>query len=130
MGNEVCILSANDDGSNYGREGGFVNIKTLRKWEMVGIYDHYHTPRSFLKSIELERELGSCSVLFEVTVKQWTEDAQFPEIESVSGLSAFNAGGQEITNPATLNTLQTLAEGYCRENMDEIIEMINKREEK
>ena len=89
--------------------------------EPQSIWQHFNAPRPYTRTIELERSIGGFQCQFEVSVKLWPEHEQFPEIDCVSEIEAFNDGGQQCTNRATINTLETLVQTYCKEHLDEIV---------
>lgn len=94
------------------------------------IWEHHNTPRPYTRSICLEREISGFLCSFEASVKQWSNDGPMPEIEYVSDVQAFDSGGHQVTSAPMLVKLALHVEEWCKENLDEVIEEIERKERK
>lgn len=101
-----------------------MNTQTRQQWSQF--YRTFQEPRSYTKTIDIERTLDAFSCGFEVSVLMWEDNQNMPSVECVSAVIAFNDGGQQVTNPATLNRLNTLAEQWCKDHLDELVDLIEK----
>ena len=89
-------------------------------------HEALNEPRPYTRTIELQREIGGCQCLFEVSVRQWTTEGPLAEIDCISWPDCFDAGGHEIRDMGILAMLNEIITQWCHEHIDDIIELIEK----
>lgn len=105
-----------------------MNLRTLEQHHLMDIYESYAQPVPFFKYIEVEREfklVPESTIVFdcefEVELQLWRDNEGFPSVQCVSAVDAY-CGGHKVTNPATINALNAIAEAWAKENVDELSE--------
>ncbi len=87
-------------------------------------------PRPYCRVIDIERTLTRKGIEFhcgfEVSVKFWEDNAHLPSIDCVSGVDAWYFNGQPVGHPGILSDLDTIAEQYAQNHLDELVELIEK----
>lgn len=107
-----------------------MNPKSIRAWEVEEIYSHFNIPEPYLKTIDIEREfklVAESTIVFdcqfEVELKLWRDNEGFPSVQCVSAVDAY-CGSRKVTNHATINALNAIAEAWAKENELELAEQI------
>lgn len=108
-----------------------MNPTTHQAWKRFHTFEAMNEPHSYTRTLEVERMLTHNGVdyylvQFEVSVKRWTDDAQWPSIDCVSTVVAYDQGSNQVLSQPILDALWAMAKAWCEENMHELCERMEK----